>query len=336
VRKALLPALIALVALAASGCGEKEDSLGPKGTTEFEVLLDFFPNADHAGFYAAKAAGYFRDAGLDVKLRAPADPATGARLGQLLGGKVDLAIGYEPEVLQARDKGQAIVAVGALVQKPLTSIMSLPKARIRKPADLKGKTVGTAGIDYQSAYLRTILLDAGIDPKSVKERNIGFGFSKSLLTRKVDATLGAFWNYEGVQLRLKKRKPRIIRMEQAGVPTYNELVLMANEDSLDRDQKRIRAFIGALARGTNDLQKKPGVAIKALLEANRDLDPRLEREALKVTLPLFFPPKGKPFGYQAPQQWEEFTAWMRENKLLKKLVDSRGTYTNDLLPGAGI
>ena len=332
----LLPCLALLVASALlAGCGEKEDVLEPQGSKRVEVLLDFFPNADHAGLYAAQANGHFREAGLDVRLRAPADPSTGARLSQLLSGKADLAISYEPEVLQARDKDQRVVAVAALVQKPLTSIISLPRARIRKPADLEGKTVGTAGIDYQSAYLRTILLDAGVDPDSVKERNIGFGFSKALLSRRVDATLGAFWNYEGTQLRLKQRRPRIIRMEEAGVPTYNELVLIANEEALERDGDKIRAFIGALSRGTRDLRENPDSAIRGLLEANRDLDPKLERRALRVTLPLLFPPEGKPFGYQDPEQWQEFTAWMRENGLVR-LPDARDSFTNDLLPGAGL
>ncbi len=160
--------------------------------------------------------------------------------------------------------------------------------------------MGTAGIDYQSAFLRTILLDAGVDPGTVKERNVGFGFSAALLTRKVDATLGAFWNYEGMELRLKKRRPRIIRVERAGVPTYNELVLVANEDALERDAGRIRAFIGALARGTKELAEDPGAAIDGLLKANPDLDPKLQRAAVRVTLPLFLPPEGKPYGYQDP------------------------------------
>ena len=64
-----------------------------------------------------------------------------------------------------------------MVRKPLTSIISLPQAKIRTPADLAGKTVGTAGIDYQSAYLRTILTDAGVDPSTVTERNVGFNFT---------------------------------------------------------------------------------------------------------------------------------------------------------------
>jgi putative hydroxymethylpyrimidine transport system substrate-binding protein len=333
-RRALPAVLLALIALLLGGCGEKQDVQSPEGSKRVELMLDYFPNADHAPIYAAQAAGHFSEAGIDVKIRQPPDPA--APLKQLAAGRVDLAISYEPEVLRARDEGLRVVAVGALVQRPLTSIISLPKAKIRKPADLEGKTVGTAGIDYQSAYLRTILLEAGVTPSKVKERNVGFGLVPALLTGKVDATLGAFWNYEGVDLQRRHKRPRIIRVDDAGVPTYNELVLVANEDALDRDAGTIRAFIGALSRGVRDLREDPGDAIKGLLEANPDLDPGLQRASLKVTLPLFSPPKDKPYAWQDPEQWDAFGAWMEDNRLLKNAPDTRDAFTNSLLPGAGI
>jgi putative hydroxymethylpyrimidine transport system substrate-binding protein len=334
IRRLLPLALLALVALLVAGCGEKEDRLTPSGEKRFDVLLDFFPNADHAGIYAAQGQGHFRQAGLDVKIRQPSDPAT--VLKQVSAGKVDLAVSYEPQLLAARDQGQHLVAVAALVQRPLTSIISLPKAKIRRPADLKGKSVGTAGIDYQTAFLRTIALDANVNPKTIKERNVGFGLQPALLSKKVDATLGGFWNYEGVELQLKKRKPQIIKVDRAGVPSYNELVLVANEDALDRDGGRIRAFLGALARGTRDLQRNPETGIKPLLAADKGLDPRLQRASLKVTRPLFSAPRGKPYGYQDPGQWNEFVAWMNDNKLLRNTTDARGAYNNELLPGAGL
>jgi putative hydroxymethylpyrimidine transport system substrate-binding protein len=329
----LAPLLLVLL-IALAGCGEKKDVLEPGGSKQVELMLDFFPNADHAGIYAAQAAGDFEQAGLKVDIRTPSDPA--APIKQVAAGRVDLAVSYEPEVLRARDEGLNVVAVGALVQKPLTSIISLPKASIRGPADLKGKTVGTAGIDYQSAYLQTILADAGVDPDTVKERNVGFGLVPALVTGKVDAILGGFWNYEGVQLALQGRKPRIIRMEKAGVPSYNELVLVANGDALERDGDKIRAFIGAISRGTRALRQDPEQAIDGLLDANKDLDPKLQRAAVKATLPLFFPPEGKPFGWQDPSQWEAFGQWMKDNDLLREQPDPDGAFTNDLLPGAGL
>ncbi len=332
--RALVWAVAAICAMAPVACGEKEDKLGPSGSSKLSLLLDFFPNADHAGIYAAQERGEFKRAGLDVKIRQPADPA--APIKQVAAGRVDLAVSYEPEVLRARDEGLAVVAVGALVRRPLTSIISLPRAGIRSPKDLKGKSVGTAGIDYQSAYLRTILIDAGVDPRTVKERNVGFSLNPALLTRKVDATLGGFWNYEGIELRLKRRRPRIIRIDEAGVPTYDELVLVANADALERDGGKIRAFIGALSRGTRDLRRSPDEAIEGLLDANPDLDPELQRAVVDVTLPLFEAPRGKPYGWQDPEQWDAFAAWMQENRLLERPPDVRASFDNALLPGSGL
>src|SRR5688572_3737044 len=287
----LLTAFAVIAALTA-GCGEKEESLEPGAPEPLEIMLDFFPNADHAPIYAAESGGHFEEVGLDVEIREPPDPA--APLKQVVAGRVDLAISYEPEVLRARDDGLAVHAVGALVQSPLTSIISLPPAGIRKPEDLDGKVVGTAGIDYQTAYLDAIAKRAGAD---VEERNVGFNLTGALLAKKVDAILGGFWNYEGTDLRIRGRNPQIIRLEQAGVPTYDELVLVANSDQED---DRIKRFAAAVERGVQDLRRDPDRALKGLLDANPDLDPELQRAVLQTTLPLFSPPSGKPFGWQEP------------------------------------
>lgn len=323
-----LLAALAVICLFAAGCGEKEEKLAPGAPEKLELMLDFFPNADHAAIYAAQAGGHFEEVGLDVDIRQPPDPA--APLKHVAAGRVDLAISYEPEVLRARDKGLAVVAVGALVQAPLTSIISLPNAGIRAPEDLDGKVVGTAGIDYQSAYLSAIAKQAGAE---VEQRDVGFNLSAALLSKKVDAVLGAFWNYEGTDLRLRKRDPRIIRLEQAGVPTYDELVFVANPD---REDDRIRRFVAALERGLDDLRRDPEAGLKGLLDANPDLDPDLQRAVVDVTLPLFQPPRGKPYGWQDPKEWNVFARWMRDNELLENLVDARGAFTNEYLPGTGL
>ena len=332
-RRAVPLLLLALLA-PLIGCGEKHDVLEPSGSKQVSLMLDYFPNADHAGIYAAQAAGDFEQAGLKVDIRQPSDPA--APIKQVAAGRVDVAISYEPELMRARDQGLNVVAIGALIRGPLTSIISLPAAGIRKPADLKGKTVGTAGIDYQAAYLDTILDEAGVASDSVKRRNVGFGLVPALLTGKVDAVLGAFWNYEGVQLRLEGKRPRIIRMDEAGVPTYDELVLVANGDALKRDADKLRAFIGAISRGVRELRSDPDKGIEGLLEANPDLDPKLQRAAVKVTLPLMEAPKGKPFGWQNPREWDAFGAWMQEKNLLEQAPDVPASFDNSLLPGSGL
>ena len=264
-RPALVLALALVAALTVAACGTKKDTTATPGAEPFTVMLDFFPNADHAGLFAAQASGEFRKAGLDVKLQTPSDPAAPLKL--LQAGKVDLAISYEPEVLLARDKGAQLVSVAALVQKPLTSIVSLPAAGITRPAQLRGKRVATAGIPYQSAYLKDVLKRAGLDPAAAREINVGFNLVPALLSKRADAALGAFWNYEGVQLALAHRKPRIIRIEQAGVPTYDELVIVARRSEVQGNGSKIRRFLRALSRGQDSVRKDPAGAARTLVTA---------------------------------------------------------------------
>jgi putative hydroxymethylpyrimidine transport system substrate-binding protein len=330
-----LATLLALLALAVAGCGEKDESAPGGGKTEkFNIVLDYFPNADHAGIYAAQAAGDYARAGLDVEIKPPPDPSAPLKL--LQSGRADVVISYEPELLLARDKGAELVSVGALVQKPLTTLMSLKD--IASPRDLAGKRVGTAGLPYQSAYLQTILRDAGVDPATVKETNVGFNLVPAMLSDKVDATLGAFWNYEGEDLKRRGRHPKILRMEKLGVPTYDELIVVARRKDLNESfSSKLRRFLRATARGHQRLRADPEVGVGALLKVDPGLERGLQTDVVSSTLPVFFPAdKSKPFGWQEPAEWDAYGRWMYANKLLKRQPDAASALTNEFLPGQGL
>jgi putative hydroxymethylpyrimidine transport system substrate-binding protein len=329
---AIVVAFVAL-ALGLAACGEKSENVTSEAQP-FRLALDFYPNPDHAGIYMAKKLGYFKEAGLDVSINAPADPS--APIKQVAAGQADLAISYEPEVNLAQDQGLEVVAVGALVNRPLTSMIWLKKSGIKGIGSLRGKTIATAGIPYQDAFLKTILARANLTPGDVHSVNVGFGLLPALVGGKAQAMLGGYSNVEGVDLRLRGKEPVITPVDKLGVPTYNELVLVAKRSRLEEDPQAIRLFIAALARGTSAAVKDPKAATEAVLEANPNLDPKLTAAEVKATLPLLGAPSKQaahPYGYMDPAAWRRFTGWMRDNGLISGLPAPSQLLSNAYLPG---
>ena len=212
-----------------------------------------------------------------------------------------MAISYEPELLLARDQGLKLVSIAALVQRPLTSIIALPGKHVTSVASLAGKRVGTAGISYQKAELRTALQHAGVEPGSVHEANVGFNLIPAMLSGQVDATLGGFWNYEAIELRLEHKHPIVIPVNEAGVPNYDELVLVVREEEARTRGQDLRAFLQALTRGEHEVRADPAAASALLVKANPSLEPKLQLESIEQTLPAAVPSEaGKPYGWQDP------------------------------------
>jgi putative hydroxymethylpyrimidine transport system substrate-binding protein len=325
----LLPIFLA----ACSGKSEEVDPSNPERTS-MRVALDWYANPDHAGFLVTRDRGFFESAGLDVALETPTDPALPIK--QVAAGEVDLAISYAPEVLLARERGSDVVAVAAIVDRPLTSMIWLKKSGVKSVRDLEGKTVSTAGIPYQQAYLDTILERAGLGPDSVKRVGVGQGLSASILGGRAAATLGPFWNIEGVDLRISGKKPVVNPVDRLGIPTYDELVLVANGDALAADPQPICLFLAALARGTAEAVGRPNLAVGSVIEANPALakEKKTTRAQVEATLPLLEgSQEGESFGYMSLVEWQQFINWSFENGVLEESQRAVDAVSDDYLPG---
>ncbi len=334
--KRLVPILI-LLALGLAGCGEKNEGANPSGShlQNVSLMLDWFPNPDHVGIYQAMAEGDFKHVGLNVHIQTPSDPALPLKL--VAAGKIDAAISYEPELLLARDKGLPLVSVAALVQEPLTSIVSIGSKHITSPAQLKGKTVGDAGIAYQHAYLTTILSRAGVPASSVKEVNVGANLVPAMLSGRVDATLGAYWNVEAIQLARMHKHPNVIRMNQVGVPNYDELVLVVRASEINERIDLVRRLVQAMARGYQAARRDPQAAVQNLVKANPSLDSKFTLASVRATLPAFFPSnRNNPWGWMDPTQWNSYGQWMLSQHLITSVNAITDASTNELLPGQGV
>lgn len=320
----LLAAL--LLPLAACGGG------GRGGPEEVTLTLDWYPNADHAGVYLARERGYFREAGLRVRIRQPSDPASVLQL--VAAGRSEFGISYENEVLNAAARDIPVLSVMAIMQHPLNSIIALEKSGIDSPKDLAGKKVGYAGQSFGTAAIDTVLRKAGKDPSSVEKINVGYDLRPALTSGRVDAVVDAYWNIEAVELAQEGFETTVIRLNEVGVPNYNELVVATGKAYARENPEAVRRFVRALVRGHEYALRHPRAARDALLEANTELDPETVEKTLELTVPLFRDP-GEAVGYQDPEEWRRYVRWAVENRVLPRPVEVEEVMTNRYLPEEG-
>ena len=273
--KIRLPALVAACLLAALPAAAEE---------KLTVLLDWFINPDHGPLYVAQERGYFADAGLTVEFVPPADPNDPPKI--VAAGKADLAVSYQPQLHMQAAAGLPLARIATLVATPLNTIVVLDDSPIRSIADLKGKRVGFSVAGLEDALLEGVLQPHGLTMDDIEKVNVNWSLSPSLIAGKVDAVIGAFRNFELNQMDIVGHPGRAFYLEEEGVPPYDELIVVAHKDTLDRPA--YRAFIDAVERGVQYMVNHPDEAWKLFIAGDRkDLDDELNRRAWRDTLPRF-------------------------------------------------
>ena len=247
------------------------------------VMLDWFVNPDHAPLIVAKEKGFFKEAGLDVELIAPADPNDPPKM--VAAGKADIAVSYQPQQHVQVGEGLPLLRIGTLVSTPLNSLVVLRSGPIQSIKDLKGKKIGFSVGGFESALLSAMLQRHGLSIKDVTLVNVNFSLSPSLITGQVDAVIGAFRNFELNQMDIAGHPGRAFYPEEEGVPPYDELILVANKAKAT--DTRFRPFLDALERGTQYLLNHPDESWKLFVGAHKELDDELNKRAWRDTLPRF-------------------------------------------------
>ena len=247
------------------------------------LMLDWFVNPDHAPIILAQQKGWFREAGLEVEIVAPADPADPPKL--VAAGKADYAISYQPQLHLQVHEGLPLKRVGTLVATPLNCLMVRADGPIRTPADLRGRKIGYSVSGVEDALVAAILAQGGLGMDDVQMVNVNWSLGPALISGQVDATIGAYRNFELTQMRLAGTEGRCLFVEENGVPSYDELIVIANPQHLDLD--RTRRLLGAIERGAHYMVNHPDEAWQVFSATAPDLQDELNRTAWAETLPRF-------------------------------------------------
>ncbi len=310
------------ILLAIAGCGEKGD------TDKATLVLDFTPNAVHSGIYTALHRDMYEDLGVDLKVKAPSSSADSLKL--VAAGRSQFAIADIHDLGIALERKLDLVAVMAIVEQPLSSIIALKKSGIESPKQLAGKKVGVTGVPSDDAVLNSIVSHSGADPKDVKKITIGFKAPASLISEKVSAAT-AFWNAEGVSLRNRGFKVIEFRVDDYGAPSYPELVLVASRKTVEEKPELVRSVVEATVQGYERTLSDPKGSLDDLVSEVPGLDKRLMRKQLDALLDVF---KGsaRSVGYLDPEVIKAWADWDLRFGILKKKPPLSEAFTNAYLP----
>jgi putative hydroxymethylpyrimidine transport system substrate-binding protein len=321
--------VVCLALLLIVGCGGRapRETSGSGSLRHVRLILDYLPNAIHAGIYQADVAGYFRDAGLAVRIDSPTSSSDTLRL--MAAGQAEFGLVSLLDFMSVRAKGEPLKIILALEQRPLAALVALKKSGIERPRDLKGRLVGITGVLSDEAGAKWMVQQDGGDPASFRMINIGFNTAQEIVAGNVDAAFG-FWNQEGVQV-AASHPATVMRLYDYGVPPYPEVILFAREDFLARDPDTVRRFLRAFVHGYDDALAKPDSALTATASRVEGETPDSLRPYLQALAPVFRADAPE-YGWINMQALKDYIDWTRKVGVLDFHEAPEKFATNEYLP----
>jgi putative hydroxymethylpyrimidine transport system substrate-binding protein len=310
-----------LAALALWACGDGAEPGAPRGAT---LVLDFQPNAAHAGIYAALDEGLYSDDGIDLEVREPSTSSDAPKL--LEAGRAQFAILDIHDLALAREAEFDVVGVAPIVQRPLAAVIAGDREAVRRPRELEGGTVGVTGLPSDDAVLDSVLEADGADPGEVQRVTIGFEAVPTLAAGRVDAAT-AFWNVEGLALERRGVPTREFRVDDFGAPRYPELVLVTTADLIASDPDLVEGMVEATVEGYEIAVDDPEAALDSLIAGVDGLDPDEQSAQLDALLPAL-----SPVGVLDSRILEAWAKWDAEHGIVERPPDVDAAFDPEFLP----
>lgn len=298
-------------------------SLSTYSADKLSVILDWFPNPDHAPIIIAQQQGFFKEEGLEVELIGPADPNDPPKW--VAAGKADIGITYEPQFIEQVDQGLPLIAIGNLIDKPLNCLVALKESGIKTIKDLKGKRIGSSNGGLSSIMLRVMLAHQGLSPTDVDSVNVRYSLTQALLSKKVDAVTGLMRNFEVPQLERMGQNVVTFFPEDYGIPNYSELIFIANINKIK--DPRLPKFLKAIKKGVVYLDAHPEATWKAFIKQYPESNNEINYAAWHTTMPYF---AEEPSDFD-DKEWKNFVNFMLKYKMIRAQQPNQ-RYFIDLIP----
>jgi NitT/TauT family transport system substrate-binding protein len=297
--------------------------------TPVTFQLNWMAGGPNAGFAAALAEGYYKDAGLDVKIVQGNGSGNTAQL--VANGRAQLAYADAVAVSQLIAKGAPMKIIATIYQSNPNAVMALKKTGIKSVKDLAGKKVGVP-----SASSQTTMLPLLLKSNNLKESDINMidmpvaSMVPALLQGQVDAVLGSIDAYQ-IQAESQGAQLDVYRFADHGVPTVSTSIFASNS-YLKENPDLVKKFVAASLKGWAFALDNPDKAIKDVKAVFPEVNEKLAAAELAAITPLFCSGGARYIGKAEDALWSKSQALLSEVKLLPAGQDPKTYYTNDYLP----
>lgn len=330
-------ALALLLALSLAACGGEKAGDAQQGgaLTDVTICLDWTPNTNHTGLYAAAAQGYFTDAGLNVSIvQPPEDGATAL----CAAGKVEFAVTVQDSLAAAfaRPDPLPVTAVAALLQHNTSGIISRAGEGMDVPRGLAGHTYSTWNSPIELATLEAVVEADGGDFTQVSliPNNI-VDEAGALRENQTDA-IWVYYGWGGISAKLSGLDFDYFYFKDIDpVFDYYTPVIIANNDFLSQHPDTAKAFLSAAAQGYEYAIVHPEEAAQMLIDGDAAGSLADSGELVAESqrwMAEQYKAETAQWGYIDPQRWNAFYTWLSENDLVEQPIPENTGFSNDYLP----
>lgn len=293
-------------------------------------ILDWVPNTNHTGIFVAEENGYFKDAGLEVKIIQPGEVYPEAAVAS---GTANFGISFQEYVTLARARDVPIVSIAAVLQHNTSGFASAANLNVRSPVDFQGLRYGSFGTPFETPTLEVLMTCSGGDFNQLEIVNTGWSDPLALIAERQIDMAWIFYGWQGIQAQRQGIDLNIIMMKDYFdcIPDYYTPVVIASEDIIDNKPEVVKALMEALTRGYNFTIQNPEEAAELLLAAVPELDTELVK-ASQYWLSEYYKADAPRWGEQKAGIWQDYADWMVEHNILQATISAVDAFTNDYLP----
>lgn len=317
--------VLSLSLLFLGGCGKQQ--VNKEQLKEVTVLLDWTPNTNHTGVYAAQKLGYYEEVGLKVEITQPGE---GSTTQLIAAGQGDFGFSYQEDMTIARTQGLPVKALAAVIQHNTSGFASPEDKGIKTPKDFEGKKYGGWGSPAEEAMLKALMAKAGADFDQVEMINIGTADFFTSVQKDVDFEW-IYWGWTGIESELRDVPLNFVKLrDHHEALDFYSPILIASEETIENNSDLVKKFMKATARGYQYCIQNPEEAGEFLCESVPELNKELVIKSQQY-LAKEYQSDAPRWGEMTAERWQKYADWMYSQQLIEKPLDAEAAFTNEFL-----